>query len=262
MHKHILNIYSNNKTLNISGHSKISYFVPILFLGPSLGSPLLPLTIENQDFCTALSAAQSSDDRDLLQQWYKLDETAQPQCYRLQTAVDPTAVPAPEVLRRLLNVLIELSPKELRDSYLTTLVEQEINNTVLINQEQSKRCIWLQTGSLPSRLSESADAVDTEEHRRLGNLQAELKNQLMERNLIRIPPTMHVPPDHLATLFATLLRGLLDGIYEEHEQKCRISRCTFGVDVNLLHEIEAVNQYAAFLEQNCVNFGIMDRIKR
>lgn len=48
---------------------------------------------------------------------------------------------------------------------------------------------------------------------------------------------------------------------DEHTTRCNIPFCTFGVDANLLHEIEAVNQYSKILEQNCVNFGIMDRIK-
>lgn len=55
---------------------------------------------------------------------------------------------------------------------------------------------------------------------------------------------------------------MLENIVDEHTTRCQIPRCTYGVDANLLHEIEAVNQYSKILEQNCVNFGIMDRIKR
>lgn len=78
-------------------------------------------------------------------------------------------------LNRLLSVLVDSSTKDLRDCYLTTLVEQEINNTVLINQELSKRCIWVQTGSWPNRLSENAESLEIEMNRRLNNLHTELK---------------------------------------------------------------------------------------
>lgn len=76
---------------------------------------------------------------------------------------------------RLLTVLVTIFSKELRDSYLTTVVEQEINNTVLINHELSRRCIWIQTGALPSKTLENGNAVDIEMNRRLNNIHAELK---------------------------------------------------------------------------------------
>lgn len=55
--------------------------VPVLFLNSSLGTPLLPQTIETQDFEMALGKA---DDKTLLNKWYSLDARAQPPCYRLR----------------------------------------------------------------------------------------------------------------------------------------------------------------------------------
>lgn len=75
----------------------------------------------------------------------------------------------------LLTVLVTIFSKELRDSYLTTVVEQEINNTVLINHELSRRCIWIQTGALPSKILENGTVVDNEMNRRLNNIHSELK---------------------------------------------------------------------------------------
>lgn len=66
----------------------MAYVIPVLFLGTSLGGPLLPLTIENQDFCTALCATENTTEKELLEKWYILDDKAQPQCYRLKTAID------------------------------------------------------------------------------------------------------------------------------------------------------------------------------
>lgn len=78
-------------------------------------------------------------------------------------------------MEKLLAVLVDIFSKELRDLYLTTVVEQEINNTVLISQELSKRCIWIQTGNLPTKTLENATPLETEMNRRLNNIHNELK---------------------------------------------------------------------------------------
>lgn len=67
----------------ISRHSSTAYVIPILFLGSTLGNPLLPLTVESQDFGTIVASTTDEVDRDLLKKWYVLDEQTQPQCYRL-----------------------------------------------------------------------------------------------------------------------------------------------------------------------------------
>lgn len=73
----------------------------------------------------------------------------------------------------MLSILVEIFSKELRNSYLTTVVEQEINNTVMMNQELSKRCIWLQmTKDVESDL---ASELLEENSRRLSILNSDLK---------------------------------------------------------------------------------------
>lgn len=236
--------------------------MPILFLGTTLGCPLLPLTIESQDFVSAFSTtAQGSDERQLLERWYILDDKAEPPCYRLKTknilANDETVAD----VQQLYKSLVDIFSKELRDSYLTTVIEQEINNTVLISHELSKRCIWIHTGVLPNKSAEvngTGSSVASEMNRRLNHILLELKNQLCEKNLIRIPPTVQVP---LAASLKSLLIANIDSICDEHTAKLQIPYCTYGVDRNLLAEIEAVNQNSNLLSQNCVNFVIMDRIK-
>lgn len=251
-----------NLIFPITGHSNQAYIVPVLFLGTTLGCPLLPLTIESQDFVSAFSTtAQGSDERQLLERWYILDDKAEPPCYRLKTtdilANDETATD----LQQLYKSLVDVFSKELRDSYLTTVIEQEINNTVLISHELSKRCIWIHTGVLPSKGPDAggAESVAGEMNRRLNNLQMELKNQLCEKNLIRIPPSVQVP---LAASLKSLLIANIDSICDDHAAKLHIPYCTYGVDRNLLAEIEAVNQNSNLLSQNCANFVIMDRIKQ
>ena len=90
-----------------------SHVIPVLVFGDTLGRTCLPLSIEAQDFQTALHQAPvDADDRLLVEQWYHSDqqvrypdhgphstpciyndskyfnfhEQAQPPCYRLQSA--------------------------------------------------------------------------------------------------------------------------------------------------------------------------------
>lgn len=80
-----------------------------------------------------------------------------------------------EELNSLMRTLVEIFSRELRDSYLTTVVEQEINNTVLISQELSKRCIWIQNTVSPTKLDDTSSPLHVEMNRRLTNIQSDLK---------------------------------------------------------------------------------------
>lgn len=158
------------------GHSADSYLIPILFLNSTLGDPLLPLTIENSDFANAISAADNCG-KLLLEKWYVLDEKSQPSCYRLKSIkVEKENVGSiDEELNSLMLNLVEVFSKELRDSYLTTVVEQEINNTVLMSQELAKRCIWIQNTGVQAKNEENQSQLTVEMNRRLSNIQNDLK---------------------------------------------------------------------------------------
>lgn len=158
------------------GHSTDSYVVPILFLNSTLGDPLLPLTIENQDFANAISAADNCG-KLLLEKWYILDEKSQPSCYRLKSikVESENIAGIDEELNSLMLNLVEIFSRELRDSYLTTVVEQEINNTVLMSQELAKRCIWIQNTPAHAKNEENMTPLETEMNRRLSNIHNDLK---------------------------------------------------------------------------------------
>ena len=77
---------SANCIAEITRQSSRAYLIPLLVLGSSLGAPLIPLTIESQDFEAALATVEQSgkaDGKQLLEKWYSLDSRAQPPCYRL-----------------------------------------------------------------------------------------------------------------------------------------------------------------------------------
>nr|XP_029715451.1 uncharacterized protein LOC109412936 [Aedes albopictus]XP_029715453.1 uncharacterized protein LOC109412936 [Aedes albopictus]XP_029715454.1 uncharacterized protein LOC109412936 [Aedes albopictus]XP_029715455.1 uncharacterized protein LOC109412936 [Aedes albopictus]XP_029715456.1 uncharacterized protein LOC109412936 [Aedes albopictus]XP_029715457.1 uncharacterized protein LOC109412936 [Aedes albopictus] len=254
-----------NCLAEIARQSCDSYLIPILFLSSTLGDPLLPLTIESQDFASVLQTAEiNAEDRAVLEKWYTLDDKSQPACYRLNVKNNSnlTAEESEKELSTLLKILIDIFSKELRDSYLTTVVEQEINNTVLINQELSKRCLWIQNTISPLKVTENSTSAEVEMVRRITNIQGDLKNHLTEKHILRIPANITQQQDQFATLLENCLSTEIDLIVEEHMSKYSIPMCTYGVDRRLLSEIEEVNRHSRVLNENCANFSITDRVKK
>lgn len=253
-----------NCLAEIARQSCDSYLIPILFLSSTLGDPLLPLTIESQDFTTVLQTTEmNAEDRAILEKWFTLDDKSQPACYRLNAKNNSklTAEESEKELSTLLKILIDVFSKELRDSYLTTVVEQEINNTVLINQELSKRCLWIQNSIAPLKVTENTSSVEAEMIRRLTNIQSDLKSHLSEKHIIRISANIAHQQEQFATVLENCLSTEIDLIVDEHLSKYSIPMCTFGVDRRLLSEIEEVNRHSRVLNENCANFSITDRVK-
>ena len=49
---------------------EVAYVIPVLFLNNSLGTPLLPITIESADFKMAMDSAASQSAQSFLNKWY------------------------------------------------------------------------------------------------------------------------------------------------------------------------------------------------
>ncbi|XP_030376697.1 uncharacterized protein LOC115625696 [Scaptodrosophila lebanonensis] len=251
-----------NCLCEITRHFASAYIIPVLFLGSTLGTPMLPLTIESQDFTSVLSAACDTE-KLLLEKWYTIDNSYQPMCHRLYTQqIDPYNGEVNGELNELLGVLLRLFSDDQLDSYMTTVVEQEINNTVLMSQELAKRCIWIQTSAQYSRVPENATQLEVEVLRRMTRIYSELKSQLCEKNLIRLLPTMNILDEELSAVIESLLSKSVAAIFEEHQQKCTIPYNTQGVDKVLLEEVQLIGHYSKLLAQNSANFDIMNDIKR
>lgn len=75
-------MYNLTCLLRIPGQSETSYIVPVIILNNSLGVPLLPKTIDCEDFESTL---EKTDKKETLNKWYKLDDDAEPPCYTLQS---------------------------------------------------------------------------------------------------------------------------------------------------------------------------------
>lgn len=140
------------------------------------------------------------------------------------------------------------------------MVEQELNCTVLMNQELSKRCIWVQNGNFPVKIADNADSLEIELYRRLSSIYNELKTQLSDKHIIRSQSSVQNAENYQIQLEQTI-SSEIDSIIDEHLTKYSIPYCTFGVDRQILIELEDVSRYTKILGKNCANFTIMENIK-
>ncbi|XP_026490206.2 NACHT domain- and WD repeat-containing protein 1 isoform X2 [Vanessa tameamea] len=165
----------------LARQTELGAVVPVLFLNANLGTPLLPHTLEFADFEAALEAAEDENDKTLLNKWYSLDLSTRPPCYRL---VRGAPARWRREMARALSVLVRTLPQEACDAYLTTVLEQEVQHTVLMSSETARRCVWVCRAVCPDPPDADADH-HRELQRRLANLQKDLKLHLSERNIIR-----------------------------------------------------------------------------
>ncbi|XP_063905453.1 NACHT and WD repeat domain-containing protein 2 isoform X2 [Zophobas morio] len=251
---------------------EVAYIIPVLFLNNSLGTPLLPITIESADFKMAMESVENQSAQTLLSKWYQLDSDAQPPCYRLQPIsyhIPGFKETSPEERERafeewrteidkMLAVLITVFSQELRDTYLTTVVEQEVHNTVFMSQELAKRCIWINRVYTPTaKTPDNLSPGDTELYRRLNTLQKDLRNQLTEKHIVRIPVkyvegglNMDIPEhaQYIAQVTAHLQKHLLemvDSIIDEHQGKTML-KPSYGIEAPLFEEL---NQQTSFCQK-------------
>lgn len=221
----------------LARQTELGAVVPVLFLNSGLGTPLLPHTLECADFQAALETATDENDKALLNKWYALDESSTPPCYRL---VRGAPARWRREMARTLNVLVRTLPQEACDAYLTTVVEQEVQHTVLMSVEQARRCVWVsRAGNQPAVEAAEDVAGHNELQRRLTNLQRDLKQHLTERNIIRA--SLRGRPgisdeEYAETVRSALgdrLDALLDSLICEHDGP----RGHNGIPASLLDEL-------------------------
>ncbi|KAF4525524.1 hypothetical protein B566_EDAN014910, partial [Ephemera danica] len=258
----------------LARQSEVAYIIPILFLSNSLGTPLLPKTIENQDFEMALSSASTPENKGLLQKWYKLDSHAQPPCYRLQpiaSHIPGFKEDSPEEKERALGEW-----RSEIDRTLAVMVD-EVHNTVLMSQELARRCIWL--CRVFTHIQSPVDAVTSapgqaELRRRLDILQNNLKNQLAERHVLRMPvrwrdggldpnaqPEHQAYVDEVAQRLSAHLKATIHDIMEEDETKSML-KASHGVEGELFQELMQQTAFCQRAAQCSVNReGVLQDIK-
>lgn len=237
----------------------------------------------------ALDSTEDQSAKSLLSKWYHLDSAAQPPCYRLQpisshipgfkeTSAEERERALEEwrtEIDRILVILINVFSQELRDTYLTTVVEQEVHNTVFMSQELAKRCVWMNRVYVPTvKTPDNLDPVENELHRRLNNLQRDLKNQLNEKHIIRLPVkftdgnlSLDVPEhaQYVSQVCAHLkkhVQDTIDSIIDEHTNKVQL-KPSQGVPAWLFEELNQQTGFCQRAAQCSVNReGVLSDIKK
>ncbi|XP_066263113.1 NACHT and WD repeat domain-containing protein 2 [Euwallacea similis] len=258
---------------------EVAYVIPVLFLNNSLGTQLLPITIESTDFKMALESSENQTAQGLLKKWYTLDSDAQPPCYRLR----PISCHIPgfnksslkdrekafqewaDEIDKMLAVLINVFSVELRDTYLTTVVEQEVHNTVFMSQEMAKRCIWMNRVYIPTpKTPENPSPGEEEAVRRLNGLQKDLRDQLAEKHMVRIQVkysesglNLDIPEhkEYVTTVTTHLQKHLqetIDSIIDDHTNKTMI-RPSYGIEAGLFEELNQQTYFCQKASQCSIN---------
>ncbi|RZF39182.1 hypothetical protein LSTR_LSTR014668 [Laodelphax striatellus] len=271
---------------------EVSYTIPVIFLSDSLGTPLLPKTIEAQDFEMVLQNPMTdAADRNHLQDWYRLDSDAQPPCYRLQSF--KAEIPGLKDFRsderaralaewqaevdHVFAVLLAAFSEELRDSYLTTVVEQEVHNTVVMSQELAKRCVWLQRVFTHQPLEELRVTTKSEAElkRRLDSLQRSLKTNLEEKHVLRIsvpwsksgldqslPDNAQYAADVTVQLRIALLSIINEIVDDDPIKLLPPLSSSFGINSEMFYELSRQAQFIQKLARCSVNGeGVMSQMK-
>ncbi|XP_034826007.1 NACHT and WD repeat domain-containing protein 2 isoform X2 [Maniola hyperantus] len=230
----------------LARQSELGAVVPVLFLNSNLGTPLLPHTLECADFKAALEAAEDENDKSLLNKWYSLDGSTTPPCYRL---VRGAPARWRREMARALSVLVRTLPQEACDAYLTTVLEQEVQHTVLMSSEAARRCVWVCRAGAATDADADADH-QRELQRRLTNLQKDLKLHLSERNIIRASirgrPNNGFSDDEYTSGVKTALGERLEALFDALVSEAETPAGYCGIPTSLFDE---VSDHLAFCQK-------------
>lgn len=162
-------------------------------------------------------------------------------------------------MESLLDTLLNILSADLRDAYLTTVVEQEINHTVLINNDLTKRCVWIQ--NLNSDLDRQTARAAAEFERRVKRIHTDLIAQLPENQIFSSTFVNNAQREQLLSALVASFSNIVDNVIEDYKNKVEITSCTYGVDKKLLIELQEVDRHIKLLTQNRGNFKLLDEIK-
>ncbi|KAG0719244.1 NACHT and WD repeat domain-containing protein 2 [Chionoecetes opilio] len=265
----------------LTTQARDSHIVTVVFLNETFGNALLPRVIEGPDFDQGVSSLEVSTDRELFWKWYHWDENAQPPCYKLQ----PISTYIPNIkegnnvqhqeavaewsaaVKKMMTLMRTVFNQEMKEKYLSTVMEQEIKQSVFMNQESAKHCLWIcrkfthfPSHNIPAQ-GKAYVAMEPESKKRLDILQSELKERLDEIRMLKFRVKWHNSgmnpevPEHaqfvedLCAQISPLLISIIDGIIEEDETKEEL-KTYLGIEKRLFHELMQQSLMCQFRYKN------------
>ncbi|XP_045104205.1 NACHT domain- and WD repeat-containing protein 1-like isoform X3 [Portunus trituberculatus] len=265
----------------LTTQARDSHIVTVVFLNETFGNALLPRVIEGPDFDQGISSLEVDTDRELFWKWYHWDENAQPPCYKLQpistffpNIKDGNSAQHQEAVadwsaevKKMMTLMRTVFNQEQKEKYLSTVMEQEIKQSVFMNQESAKHCLWIcrkfthfPSHNIPAQ-GKVYVAVEPESKKRLDILQSELKERLDEIRMLKFRVKWHNSgmnpevPEHaqfvedLCAQISPLLISIIDGIIEEDETKEEL-KTYLGIEKRLFHELMQQSLMCQFRYKN------------
>ncbi|KAL4089774.1 hypothetical protein QTP88_024745 [Uroleucon formosanum] len=216
--------------------NRVGHVVPIVFVDDSLGPPVLPHVMTKQDF--DLARTKTPDASKLIEKWYTLD--AQKNHYELRNEMMfETTFETQEADEKLwhdekvqlqIALMKAFDSKSLRSGYVEQVLQQEVRNEIILNSELAKRSVWI-INNYDVVSGNKCKTTAVESKKRLEQLSKQLKNELLETNII-FYETANAPE------FLKKIESVLTTIIEYVDKEREKQEPTYGVSGLLLEELK------------------------
>ncbi|XP_026480050.1 uncharacterized protein LOC113386485 [Ctenocephalides felis] len=227
-------LFAETRKRELKRHSDQCYLVPILLLNSTFGQQLVPFTIEIADFEEALSKLENDKSKELMSKLYQKVTKDKETKYELQNlkSSDP-----PSDVQDFIKDLSAVWPQDKVLKYLTTALEDLLNEVMKNHEDLLKNMIWL------NRMSTAPFNADAEVQKKLMGIVQELKKQVPEKNILKHSPKPsdnHDPANVVQQISAQLLTALTNPIaslIQDHGQTC-LAKPSLGISASIFNNIE------------------------
>ncbi|XP_037284488.2 NACHT domain- and WD repeat-containing protein 1 isoform X2 [Rhipicephalus microplus] len=267
------------------------HFLALVLLNEKLESQLphiLPASLPSSVLKCVIDAVESSEQKQLLLEWYMEDLNSVPKCYRLRSirehipdimSSNPSAQSAAfELWQKQASLMVEalrstLSTEQ-RGKYLVSVVEEELEAAVLTESQKPLCCLWMErrfthrgpqrSNSVVGTLVEPAEGtgpVDLSDSKRYNLVRAQLEDRLPESQklVLRVKWSKEGPNtqenteyfDELSTALSRDLKAMVDTVAEEDGNDETTRPCR-GIEQQLYVELVQQAQMCLSLSENFI----------
>lgn len=267
------------------------HFLALVLLNEKLENQLphiLPASLPSSVLKCVIDAVESSEQKQLLLEWYMEDLNSVPKCYRLRSirehipdimSSNPSAQSAAfELWQKQASLMVEalrstLSTEQ-RGKYLVSVVEEELEAAVLTESQKPLCCLWMErrfthrgpqrSNSVVGTLVEPAEGtgpVDLSDSKRYNLVRAQLEDRLPESQklVLRVKWSKEGPNtqenteyfDELSTALSRDLKAMVDTVAEEDGNDETTRPCR-GIEQQLYVELVQQAQMCLSLSENFI----------
>lgn len=277
--------------LTISRLRTQGHFLALVLLNEKLENQLphiLPASLPSDVLMCVIDAVESTEQRQLLLDWYMEDLNSVPKCYRLRAirehipdivSVNPSAQTAAFELwqkqaSQMVEALRSTLSTEQRGKYLVSVVEEELEAAVLTESQKPLCCLWMErrfthrgpqrSNSVVGTLVEPAEGtgpIDLSDSKRYNLVRAQLEDRLPESQklVLRVKWSKEGPNaeenneyfDELSTTLSRDLKAMVDTVVEEDASDETTRPCR-GIEQQLYVELVQQAQTCLSLSETLI----------